>query len=83
MRSGTGVASRAAALDYITFTHTLICYTRAMNLHDYETVRRQCLYDPDIWLRTMEAVARWLKFCADNAHTRTTIKQARRKTKNG
>jgi hypothetical protein len=31
---------------------------------------REALYNPDLWLSTAEAVARWLKYCADNAHTR-------------
>lgn len=36
----------------------------------YETTFREALYDPDLCLKTAEAVARWLKYCANNAHTR-------------
>jgi hypothetical protein len=49
---------------------TTITDMTEIELSDYETTLRRALYDPDIWLRTAEAVARWLKFCADNAHTR-------------
>ena len=36
----------------------------------YETTFREALYDRDLFLRTPEAVARWFKYCAANAHTR-------------
>jgi hypothetical protein len=42
----------------------------ARGVKGYETTFRQALYNPDLWLRTPEAVARWLKHCAVNAHTR-------------
>ena len=42
----------------------------ARGVKGYETTFREALYNPDLWLKTAEAVARWLKYCADNAHTR-------------
>jgi hypothetical protein len=42
----------------------------ARGVKGYETTFREALYNPDLWLRTAEAVARWLKHCANNAHTR-------------
>ena len=39
-------------------------------MKSYETTFREALYDPNLWLKTAEAVARWLKYCAKNAHTR-------------
>ncbi len=47
---------------------TALCYARGVK--GYETSFQEALYNPNLWLRTAEAVARWLKYCADNAHTR-------------
>jgi hypothetical protein len=41
-----------------------------MKLTGYEIVLRRVLYDRDIWLKTPQQIARWLKYCRDNAHTR-------------
>ena len=41
-----------------------------MKLTGYETVLRRVLYDRNIWLKTPEQIARWLKLCQANAHTR-------------
>jgi hypothetical protein len=47
---------------------TALYYARGIK--GYETTFRKALYNPNLWLKTAEAVARWLKYCADNAHTR-------------
>ncbi len=42
-----------------------------MKLSDYRITVRRVLYDrEDIWLKTPEQIARWNKYCADNAATR-------------
>jgi hypothetical protein len=42
-----------------------------MKLSDYQITVRRVLYDrEDIWLKTPEQIARWKKYCADNAATR-------------
>jgi hypothetical protein len=40
-----------------------------MRLSDYEITLRRVLYDPEMWLKTPEQIARWLRYCRD-AHTR-------------
>lgn len=41
-----------------------------MDLTGYQIVLRRVLYDRDIWLKTPEQIARWLKHCRANARTR-------------
>lgn len=43
---------------------------REMKLTGYEIVLRRVLYDRDIWLKTPEQIARWLRHCRANACTR-------------
>lgn len=43
---------------------------REMNLTGYQIVLRRVLYDRDIWLKTPEQIARWLRHCRANARTR-------------
>jgi hypothetical protein len=45
--------------------------TPELKLTGYEIILRRVLYDRDIWLKTPEQIARWLRYCHANAHTRS------------